>query len=182
MQWCNAWVFSTTESSHHKSLRKFAGCCVCLVIYVSSHQNCGYVRLDSDSASPHVSHLLFASIPHGQLWLASWKNLDYQWMLHNKIHSMIVVHDPADAEDTLPDFIEQLQNSPKHQILVCPAKDSDSPEAWKLLVAHFGACTRLITSSLKAEMNAVICCRQGTSCTPAVMCGCVHCGCACLCC
>ena len=28
---------------------------------------------------------LFASIPHGQLWVASWGKTDYQWLMHNKV-------------------------------------------------------------------------------------------------
>lgn len=48
-----------------------------------------------------------------------------------------MVHDPKDPEDSLPKYIDDLQSSAKHQVLVCHARDEDSTVAWKTLVTHF---------------------------------------------
>lgn len=32
--------------------------------------------------------VFLASIPHGQLWVASWAKTDYQWLMHNKVSEL----------------------------------------------------------------------------------------------
>ena len=56
------------------------------------------------------------SIPHGQLWIAAWTSIDYQWIRHNKINNMVVIHDPQNAADQIPEFITELEASSKFQV------------------------------------------------------------------
>eukprot|EP00750_Incisomonas_marina_P011533 INCI16389.1.p1 GENE.INCI16389.1~~INCI16389.1.p1 ORF type:complete len:264 (-),score=34.29 INCI16389.1:1011-1802(-) len=164
------WLLQNNARPHQLSLsRKKAA-------DVARHQGClrllrTAMMVDRGLVFDGTFHEKKLNIPHGQLWVASWGKTDYQWLMHNKINNIVVVHDPKNPEDALPQHIDDLQNSAKHQVLVCHARDEDSPAAWKTLVTHFAAATRLIAASQEEQSNTLVCCRHGTSCAPAIICG-----------
>ena len=74
--------------------------------------------------------------------------------------NVIAIHDPNNEDDKLPDWIIDLQSSPKHQVLVCTAKDEDNEEAWRSLVLHFGVRAGEV---FRFFLPKLLACRESTA-------------------